>query len=193
MNTGGRALNLLGVSGSLRAASTNTALLRAAAAAAPDGVSFRVYEGIGDLPIFNPDLDPNASLPVQSLIRSVTEADGLVFASPEYARGVPGGLKNALDWLVGGDAFPGKRVALFRASARAVAAPAALVETLRTMSAVLVPEADVLVPLLGNGGEATAAILALPSSRAAVRAAVAAFARAIADSRPFEPEGAIPR
>src|SRR5437764_1175741 len=101
-------VRILAISGSLRAVSSNTALLRAAAALAPEGVEVELYGGLGDLPHFNPDLDdpdhkdrePAAVTDLRARVRS---ADGLLIAAPEYAHGVPGAMKNALDWLVGGD------------------------------------------------------------------------------------------
>ena len=105
-------MHLLALSGSLRHSSSNTALLQAAANLAPEGVEITVYQSLGDLPHFNPDLS-EADLPnVTDFIARVRAADGLLISSPEYAHGVPGVLKNALDWLVGGDAFYLKPVAI---------------------------------------------------------------------------------
>jgi chromate reductase len=98
-------MRILAISGSLRAASSNTALLRAAAALAPEGMEVVLYGGLGDLPHFNPDLEGAAPPAVIDLWARVREADGLLIACPEYAHGVPGAMKNALDWLVGGDEF----------------------------------------------------------------------------------------
>jgi len=83
-------------------------------------------------------------LALRALVR---QCDGLVIAAPEYAHGVPGALKNALDWLVASDAIPGKPIALFNAAPRAFHAQAALRETLATMAARLAPEAFVTLPL----------------------------------------------
>src|SRR5579884_2750614 len=143
-----RRVRLLAISGSLRAGSSNTSLLEAAAALAPGGVEVLLYEGLGELPHFNPDLEANEPASVTELRRLVREADGLLISSPEYAHGVPGSLKNALDWLVGGSEFPGKAVALLNASPRATHAQAALAETIRTMAGRLVEEASIAVPLL---------------------------------------------
>ena len=135
-------INLLAISGSLRAASGNSALLRAAIACAPAGVQISLYEDLGHLPIFNPDHDLHAPAYVQALRGRVTSADGLLIASPEYAHGVTGAIKNALDWLVSSEGFVDKPVLLFNTGNGAVHAHAALLETLRTMSARLyVPEA----------------------------------------------------
>ncbi len=87
---------LLGISGSIRKASMNRALLRALGEVLPDGASLTIYESI-ELPIFNSDLaDPPA---VVALKDAIAEAHGVVFAVPEYNYSIPGGLKNALDWV----------------------------------------------------------------------------------------------
>jgi NAD(P)H-dependent FMN reductase len=142
-------MKVLGISGSLRKASINSALLRAAGRLAPPDVELTVFSGIGELPLFNPDLE--ASLPAQvlALHGAVAGADALLFASPEYAHGVTGAIKNALDWLVSFEPFVGKPVAVLNASPRAHHADAALRETLATMSAVIVERASVSIPLLG--------------------------------------------
>src|SRR2546430_802254 len=106
---------MLGISGSLRAVSSNTSVLQAIAAVAPAGVAITVYDRLADLPPFNPDLDREGDAPpaiVLDLRARIGAADALVISSPEYAHGVPGVLKNALDWLVSSLEFPGKPVAL---------------------------------------------------------------------------------
>jgi NAD(P)H-dependent FMN reductase len=169
-------VRLLAISGSLRAVSSNTSLLRAAALLAPEGVEVTLYGGLGELPHFNPDLEACEPAAVTALRAQVRQADGLLISSPEYAHGVPGSLKNALDWLVGGEEFVGKPVALFNASPRAVHAQASLRETIATMSGVLVEEASIAVDLLARKLDAEA-IAAQPDLAGAVRAALAAFAR----------------
>src|ERR1041385_679915 len=95
-------MRILAISGSLRASSSNTALLQAAAELVPEDVEVVLYEGLGDLPHFNPDLDGETVAPAVSGWRSkLRDADGVVFSVPEYAHGVPGVLKNSLDWVVG--------------------------------------------------------------------------------------------
>lgn len=144
-------MKILAISGSLRAASLNSMLLRATARLAPAGMEVRLFTGLGDLPLFNPDIEAADPAPVAKLRNSIIEADALVIASPEYAHGVTGVIKNALDWMVGNESFINKPVALFNASPRATHARAALGETLRTMSANLVEQACITVPLLGSG------------------------------------------
>lgn len=170
------AIHLLAVSGSLRKASTNTALLGAASLLAPEGMMIELYNGLAGLPHFNPDLDIDP-LPasVADLRARVGGADGLLFSSPEYARGVPGSLKNALDWLVSSDVFPGKPVAFLHASERGVVAHAALRLILETMSARLIDDASVTVPLLGTQTEARAIIEDVAMAQK-IRGALQAFA-----------------
>lgn len=150
-------MRIFALSGSLRSASSNTAALRALASLAPPEVTVALYTGLGALPHFNADLDgdmPPAA--VRALREAVGRADALIISSPEYARGIAGSLKNALDWLVGSDTFPGKPVAILSASPRAHHADAHLRLTLSTMAAVLVPEADVTLPLIGTAMTADA-------------------------------------
>ncbi|MDQ6801397.1 MAG: NAD(P)H-dependent oxidoreductase [Acidobacteriota bacterium] len=129
-------MRILAISGSLRNGSSSATLLRAAAMIAPSGVEIVAYDGIGELPHFNPDLDDGTPPEIVAKFRGeVAAADALMISSPEYAHGVPGTLKNALDWLVGGAEINGKPVALVNASARATYAQAALQETLSVMGA----------------------------------------------------------
>src|SRR5579862_7006350 len=134
-------MRVLALSGSLRRASINSALLRAAARLAPASIAVTVFTELGALPLFNPDLEATPPPPVQALRRCIATADALVIASPEYAHGISSPIKNALDWLVSFEPFVGKPVAVLNASPRAQYAYAALLETLRTMSALLVPQA----------------------------------------------------
>jgi chromate reductase len=146
-------LQVLAISGSLRERSSNTELLRAARIITAEIADVTVWQGLDQLPHFNPDLDQGgAELPdaVRAFRAELERAGALVISSPEYAHGVPGSLKNALDWLVGGSEMPGKPVGLLTASARSVFAHAQLAETLRTMSARVVEDAVVVVPLDGR-------------------------------------------
>jgi chromate reductase, NAD(P)H dehydrogenase (quinone) len=168
-------LKLLAISGSLRRTSSNTELLRAVALIAPPDLRITQFGGLGALPHFNPDLDTDPSPPAVRVLReSIAAADGLLVSSPEYAHGVPGVLKNALDWLVSGVEMLGKPIGLLNASPRAVHAQASLVEILRTMAAEVVPEAQVSVPLLGRNLNA-AAIAADPELALVIRGALTAL------------------
>ena len=174
------AIRLLAISGSLRKASTNTALLGAASLLAPEGMMIELYEGLAALPHFNPDLDADPlSSAVIDLRARIGAADGLLFSSPEYARGVPGSLKNALDWLVSSDVFPGKPVAFLHASERGVAAQAALRLILETMSARIIDQASTTIPLLGTQTDARAIAKDVVMAKK-LRDALEAFASEIA-------------
>ena len=87
---------LLGICGSLRKASLNRALLAAVAEVMPDGATLTIFDGLGDLPLFNSDIEDPA--PVLALKAAIARADGVVFGVPEYNYSIPGGLKNGLDW-----------------------------------------------------------------------------------------------
>lgn len=149
--SGGRELGIhvLAISGSLRARSINSAFCRAFAKLARPPQSVSVHAGLEDLPLFNFDLDTEPPGPVVRLREAVSASDALLFASPEYAHGISGPLKNALDWLVSVEALPGKRVAVVNASPRAVHADAALREVLATMSLEIVEAASPAIQLLG--------------------------------------------
>jgi chromate reductase len=138
---------ILAVSGSLRARSTNATLLLAAARLAPVGIQIDLYNGLGELPLFNPDLDGKEPEPVRRFQAALATADGILICSPEYAHGVSGAMKNALDWLVSDVNLVGKFVALINASPRATYAQEALLETLRTMSWNVVAGACRTVPV----------------------------------------------
>jgi chromate reductase, NAD(P)H dehydrogenase (quinone) len=150
-----RAVEVLAISGSLRSGSTNTELLRACVRLAPPDVQIRLHEGLGTLPHFNADLDTDDPPSAVAAWRAqVAAADALLIASPEYARGVPGSLKNALDWLAGSSDIVGKPVALLNGSPRATIAQESLAITLRTISATLVAEHPYVAPVLGRSLQA---------------------------------------
>jgi chromate reductase, NAD(P)H dehydrogenase (quinone) len=142
-------MNILAVAGSLRAASINAAFCRAASRLAPPGLHITVYDALGSLPAFNTDLESDPPHSVTLFREAVGATDGLIIASPEYAHGVSGVLKNALDWLVSYEGFVAVPVAVINTSPRAHHAYDSLLEVLKTMSATLVPQASISVPLLG--------------------------------------------
>lgn len=110
-----------------------------------------LFPDMGTLPLFNPDLDAEPPRTVLALRAAVAESGALLIASPEYAHGISGVLKNALDWLVSFEGFVGKPVAIVNTSPRATHAEEALREVLRTMSASIVENACTAIPLLGAG------------------------------------------
>ena len=171
-------MKILALSGSLRANSINSALLRAAARLAPMGLTVTVYHGLGDLPLFNPDIEDQPIEAITNFHAQVADADALLIASPEYAHGVTGTIKNALDWLVGFEPFAYKLVAIFNASPRAQHADAALREILKTMSAAVVEEASMTIPLVGANLDEDG-MVSVPSVAAPIREALVALSEAV--------------
>jgi chromate reductase, NAD(P)H dehydrogenase (quinone) len=172
-------MNFLALTGSLRARSINTDLLHAAALLAPAGTTVTVSQILAELPHFNPDLDDVGATPpvaVAKLREAVAAADALLISCPEYAHGVAGAFKNLLDWLVSGPEMVGKIVCVLSASSHATFAPASLVETLRTMSAVVVTGAAITVPV--NGRRMSAGTIAADAELAAILQMVLASAEA---------------
>jgi chromate reductase len=94
-------MRVLGISGSLRSDSHNTSLLRHAGELfVAEGAQFSIYDGLRELPIYDEDLDvENPHVAVARIREAVGEADAVFFATPEYNSSIPGGLKNAIDWL----------------------------------------------------------------------------------------------
>lgn len=141
---------VLTVSGSLRSLSVNSALLRAAARLAPPHQELTLFEGLGELPLFNPDIENEPFAAVWKWREALMQADAVLISSPEYAHGVTGVIKNALDWVVGTAEFENKPTALLNAATRSVFAPPALKETLMVMGARVVEEASITLGLPSN-------------------------------------------
>lgn len=144
-------MKIIAISGSLREKSYNKAALEALLLVAPAGVEISIFDGVRDLPLFNPDMDEERVPAVEAMKSALGHANGLIIASPEYAHGISGVLKNALDWLVSGEEFVGMPVMLINASPRAHHAQEALREVVITMSGSIVERACLSVPLLGSG------------------------------------------
>lgn len=167
-------LRILGISGSLRRGSHNTSLLRAAAKLLPSGVALEIYEGLGDLPPYDPDRDTQPAEPaVAGLRQAIADADGVLISTPEYNGSIPGLLKNALDWA--SRPFPdnvlrGKPVAVMGASTGLFGAVWAQAETRKVLGIIGADVTDHELPVgqaetaFGDGGE-----LVEPEQRAALR------------------------
>lgn len=154
---------ILGLSGSLRKESSNTRLLSSIGAMMPAGTEFRIYQGLASLPHFNPDSDGDefqSHESVREWREELRAADAIVVCTPEYARGVPGSLKNALDWVVSSGEFMNRPTAVISASPHpdgGATALQSLILTLEMMSATIPVEASLAVPFIGrmigpNGG-----------------------------------------
>jgi chromate reductase, NAD(P)H dehydrogenase (quinone) len=175
-------MRVLAIPGSVRAASSNVALLRALAALAPGDVQIELYEGLAQLPMFSPDA-ADAALPpvVAELAARVAAADAVILCTPEYAFGMPGVLKNALDWLVSSGDLYEKPVAALSASPNEGGAARALAWLCETLSAhhAHVPEAATFaIPfvrkVLGPAG------VLEPALAAKLRAALESLEHAVA-------------
>lgn len=175
-------MRFLAVSGSLRARSSNSAVLEAAQDLAPAGVEIVFYRRLGLLPHFNPDddVEPLAA-EVARWRAAVADADALLLCSPEYARGVAGSFKNALDWLVSGFEVIGKPIAAVNASPIATVGQDALLATLRTIG-VVVEEASIRLPLT-SAQKTREGILADDALVTALRDALARLAAAVDAAR----------
>jgi chromate reductase, NAD(P)H dehydrogenase (quinone) len=106
-------MKILGVCGSLQRQSGNLALLEVAAASAPPGVEVVLFDGLRELPHFNPDIDASgAPESVRRWRHALAESDAVLIASPEYGFSLPGVLKNGIDWVIGSGELEGKVVAI---------------------------------------------------------------------------------
>lgn len=149
-NEGDR-LRVLGISGSLRRASFNSALLRAAQELVPKGMEIAVFD-LKDIPFYNGDVEAEGDPePVIALKRAIRDADGVLFTTPEYNHGISGVLKNALDWASrdrGAGSLMGKPAAIMGAGGQAGTARAQLQlqQTLAETGALVMVKPGVLVP-----------------------------------------------
>lgn len=154
-------MKILAISGSLRSSSANAAILRAVAGLAPDNMKISIYSRLGDLPHFNPDAEDEALLVVRDWRAQLKQADGILFCTPEYAHGVPGVLKNSLDWIVSSGELMNKPTAVISASPSPDGgdkANASLVQTLKVMMAEIVEGTSLCIPAVSaklNKGEIT--------------------------------------
>jgi len=149
-------MRILGVAGSLQASSTNGALLRIARARAAGEADVVLFDALGEIPPFSPEIVPNPSA-VDRWRSLVSSSDALLFATPEYAHGLPGVLKNALDWLVGSGELYGKPVAIMSAAPspeRGGHARADLERTVRAQGGNVLRSATIAVPASARGNEA---------------------------------------
>jgi NAD(P)H-dependent FMN reductase len=175
-----RSLLLYALCGSQRRASTSRKLLEGLRDHAPDGISIEVCELIGDLPIFNPDNEGERTPAVVAVLaEKIRAADGLIVSCPEYAHGIPGGFKNALDWLVSRDEVPFKPLMFAHASHRGELVLELLTDVLNTMSLRIVPEAFLRLPLAGKTEEVQTAMLDEAARNGLLRDSLERFRKAV--------------
>lgn len=141
---------ILAISGSLRQKSSNTTLMNAIISLASNHLDFSIYNGLGELPHFNPDIDiDEGPIQVRELRTQLKKADGVLICTPEYGNGVPGSLKNALDWVVSSGEFMNKPTAVISASPSPMGgdkAHASLLLTLNMINADVVEGTSMIIP-----------------------------------------------
>jgi len=136
---------ILAISGSTRQKSTNLNLLNAIATLFSNQIALTIFEGIATLPHFNPDDTDKEIAEVMHFRQQLRNADGVIICTPEYAHGVPGSLKNAIDWTVSTNEFSHKPTALITASTDGRAGHAALLEILKTIEAENIDQLQLLI------------------------------------------------
>ncbi len=136
----------MAICGSTKSSSHNLSLIHAIAAIYDEEIEMNVYATIASLPHFNPDMD-NASPPreVTAFRQQIKEADGVLICTPEYAMGVPGTLKNAIDWTVSSCEFSHKPAALITASSQGQKGHQSLMETLKILEAKMTDETHLVI------------------------------------------------
>jgi chromate reductase, NAD(P)H dehydrogenase (quinone) len=152
--------NILAISGSLRLRSSNHAILLALGKMMSPDISYNIYNGISDIPAFDPGMD-NDTPPhtVAAFRKQLAEANGIIICTPEYAYGVPGALKNALDWTVSSASFSGKPTALITASTGGENAHEALIKILGAIDANLIKESTLLISFVKSKMDAEGNII----------------------------------
>jgi NAD(P)H-dependent FMN reductase len=142
-------IKILAISGSTRKSSSNLNLIKAIADLTSETFVVNIFEGLSDLPHFNPDLDnENVSETVTDFRRQLRETDGILICTPEYAIGVPGTLKNAIDWTVSTMEFSKKPVALITASLSGEKAHQSLLGTLLIIEAKMTEHTQLLISFI---------------------------------------------
>ncbi len=142
-------MNIFAICGSTRAQSSNKLLLQIIAALYEQHFTLEIFEGLATLPQFNPDIDNDNPPAAVSVFREkIKAADGVLICTPEYAMGVPGSLKNALDWTVSTTVFSHKPTALITASSQGYKAHAALMETLLVIECNIPESSRLLIPFI---------------------------------------------
>ena len=137
---------ILAISGSTRRNSSNEAILRHIAESYGDLLEVEIYEGIDQLPHFNPDLDhENPPAAVTDFRERIQRADGVIICTPEYVFSLPGSLKNALEWTVSTMVFADKPAAIIVASASGEKAFESLTLVLKTIGATIDHNARMLI------------------------------------------------
>lgn len=140
---------IFAISGSLRAGSSNHTILQYLGGLMPGDIDYSIYDGLAGIPAFDPGLDnDNPPASVSGFRQKIDKADAIVICTPEYAYGVPGALKNALDWTVSSGSFSDKSVALITASTGGENAHEAMIKILGALNTKQAPETALLIPFI---------------------------------------------
>ncbi|MDR7926060.1 NADPH-dependent FMN reductase [Acidithiobacillus thiooxidans] len=181
-------IKILAISGSAREASTNTALLRVMNSLAPAGVELLIFHRLNALPVFSPDSEGEATpAEVRELMEKVSAVDGIIVSSPEYVRAIPGGLKNAIDWMVSRFEVIDKPIALVHASHRGDDMLASLRLVLSTVSDNFLADLFLRFPLIGKSKEEIDAFLRKPEHESKISTFLGNFVTAVRQSGEYKP------
>jgi len=173
-------VKILAISGSAREASTNTALLQAMKKLAPLGVEVSVFHNLHALPVFSPDAEREKTpVAVREFMEAISATDGIIISSPEYIRAIPGGLKNAIDWMVSRFEVIGKPIALVHASHRGDDMLTSLRLVLATVSSNFLEHLFLRIPLIGKSPEEIMEYLRLPEHDSQIRSFLLNFTEVI--------------
>jgi NAD(P)H-dependent FMN reductase len=150
---------------------------------APAGIEFSVFHSLDTLPVFSPDAEGEKTpIAVHEFIEAVSAADGIIISSPEYIRAIPGGLKNAIDWLVSRFEVIGKPIALVHASHRGDDMLASLRLVLSTVSSNFLEHLFLRIPLIGKSPEEVAESLRLSQYESQATSFLLSFVAAVRQS-----------
>jgi chromate reductase, NAD(P)H dehydrogenase (quinone) len=139
-------ITILAISGSLRASSSNTKMLKEIGQSVPAEIEFIIYDELASLPAFDDSAEEGEA--VLNWRRQLAEADGVIICSPEYAFGVPGALKNAIDWTVSSGELVNKPLALITAASSGDKAHAAWLQIFSALSAHIPDGGALLIPFI---------------------------------------------
>ena len=173
-------MKILAISGSARESSTNTALLRAMRKLAPVDVELLIIHNLNTLPIFSPDTEGKKTpMVVCEFLETVSVVDGIIISSPEYVRAIPGGLKNAIDWMVSRFEIIDKPISLVHASHRGDDMLASLRLVLSTVSSNFLENLFFRIPLIGKSPEEITEFLSQPEHESQITSFLHNFVAAL--------------
>ena len=170
---------ILAISGSTRERSINLNLIKAIEELSADQFEIKIFNGLSGIPHFNPDLDTdNPPEAVRGFRMRLAEAEGILICTPEYAMGVPGTLKNAIDWTVSSCEFSHKPVALITASSVGQKGHLSLLETLRIIESDIPDDSQLLISFVKTKVNSEGKITD-PETEAKVKKLIASFVETI--------------